>query len=170
MYKYHTCGKQHFVHQTGPEQRYHYEIRTGSIGITLRVFFILPRIRKSDNLTVFHKYDVVFDNVRCQKHVPNHFNQSAMTCVVWYGMGWCGMVWCCVVWCGMVWYGVVWYGMVWYGMVWNGMVLYGMAWYGMVLYGMEWYGMVWYGMVWYGMVWEGIVWYCTAWYGGYGMV
>ena len=88
--------KKHFVHQTGPEQRSHYEFCTGLIGITLRVFFILSKIRKYTNLTVFHKNDVVLGNARFQKIVPNHFNQSTMTCVVWYGMVWCGG------WCGVL--------------------------------------------------------------------
>ena len=92
MHKCHTCGKQHFLHQTGPEQRSHYENHTGLIGITLRVFFILSKVKKSDNVIVFDKYDVVVANVRFQKIVTNHLNQSTMTCVVWYGMVWYGVV------------------------------------------------------------------------------
>ena len=89
MHKYHTCGKQHFVHQTGPEQRSHYENRTGLIGISLRVFFILSKMSKSDILTVFDKYDVVFYNARFQKSVPNHFNQSwYMWWYMWYILWW----------------------------------------------------------------------------------
>ena len=64
MYKSHTCGKQHFLHQTGPEQRSHYENYTGLIAITLRVFFILSNIRKYDNMIACHQYDVVYYNVR----------------------------------------------------------------------------------------------------------
>ena len=84
MHKYHTWGKQHFLHQTGPEQRSHYENYTGLIAITLRVFFILLKNIKSENLTVFHKYDVVCYHVRFQKIVPNHFDQTTLICIVWY--------------------------------------------------------------------------------------
>ena len=73
---------------------------------------------------MFDTYDIDFDNVTFKKMFPNHFNQSSMVCVVWYGMVWYGMVWYGVVWCGMVWYGVVWCGVVWHGVVWY--------WYGVV--------------------------------------
>ena len=82
MHNYHTCGKQHFPHQTGPEQRYHYDNYTGLIGITLRVFFILSKIRKHANLAVFDKYDVVCYYVRFQKIVTNHFDQTTLICIV----------------------------------------------------------------------------------------
>ena len=47
-----------------------------------------PKIRKSDNLNVFHKYDVVFDNTRFQKIVPNHFDQTTLICIVWWYQMW----------------------------------------------------------------------------------
>ena len=140
MHKCHTCGKQHFPRQTGPEKRSHYENYTGLIAITLRVFFILSNIKKYDNMVVVHQYDVVFYNARFHNIVPNNFNQSTLICVVWYGM---------------VWYGTVWYGMVWCGMVWCGMVWYGVVWCGMVWYGVVWCGIVWYGVVWFGLFWFG---------------
>ena len=88
MHKYHTWGKQHFLHQTGPEQRSHYENYTGLIAITLRVFFGLSQIRKYDNMKVFHKYDVVVYNVRFQKIAPNHFDQTTLVCIVWWHQMW----------------------------------------------------------------------------------
>ena len=86
VHKCHTCGKQHFLHQTGPEQRSHYEICEGLIGITLCALFTLSKIKKYDTMTVFHKYDVDFYNVRFQQIVPNNFDQTTLICIVWYQM------------------------------------------------------------------------------------
>ena len=51
-------------------------------------FSLLSKIGKYKILTVFDKYDVVCYTVRFQKIVPNHFNQTTLTCIVWWYQMW----------------------------------------------------------------------------------